>query len=61
MTWTASEILDMLRRAKELGALSPDPHADPLLGEMPHPEPDAGTDPAAEPVHEPHSDRGPEV
>jgi hypothetical protein len=61
MTWTASEILDMLRRAKELGALSPHPHADPQPGEMQQTEPNAGIDPAGEPVHQPHPDSGPEV
>jgi hypothetical protein len=57
MTWNASEILDMLRRAKELGALSPGS----LLGEIQHMEPDTGTGPADGPIHEPHPDPGLEV
>jgi hypothetical protein len=61
MDWTPSEIIAMLRRAKEVGALSPSPHPDPLLGEPPYPEPDAGTDLAGEPIDEPRLDPGPEV
>jgi hypothetical protein len=57
MDWTPSEIIAMLRRAKEVGALSPGPHPDPLLGEVP----DAGADRAAEPVDAARLDPGPEV
>jgi hypothetical protein len=61
MAWTPSEIIAMLRRAKEVGVLSPGPHLDPLLGEVPYTEPDAGADRAAEPVDAARLDPGPEV
>jgi len=59
MAWTDSEIIAMLRRAKDVGALAPGPHADPQAGAVPHQDLDVGIDPDGEPVHEPHP--GPEV
>ena len=59
MAWSDIEIIAMLRRARDLGALVPGPHADPQVGAASLQDLDVGIDPDGEPVHEPHP--GPEV